>query len=121
MSTIFKVEEAEKIVQEGVYTMRWFASKHEGATKFRVVQYDYEPNWSTNKTHLHKERESVYIIQGGLAKVHLNDKVHSLEAGMVVYLSPGDVHGIVGSGPEGFQMIEVWAPVEPDIVYFEDG
>lgn len=121
MSKIFNVEEAEKIILEGAYTMRWFASKHEGATKFRAVQYDYEPNWSTNNTHLHKARESVYIIQGGLAKVHLNGEVHSLGEGMIVYLSPGNVHGIVGSGPEGLQMIEVWAPAEPDIVYFEDG
>jgi quercetin dioxygenase-like cupin family protein len=121
LSKIFKVEEAEKLVKEGVYTMSWFASKHEGAKHFRAVQYDYEPNWSTNVTHLHNMRESVYIILEGLAKVHLNGEIHELGAGMVVYLSPGDVHGVVGSGPDGLKMIEVWAPVDQDIVYFEDG
>ena len=78
VSKIFKIEEAEKMEKDGAYTMRWFTSKYEGAEKFRAVQYDYEPNWSTNMTHMHKERESVYIILEGLAKVHLNGKVHEL-------------------------------------------
>ncbi len=121
MSKIFKIDEAEKMVQEGVYTMRWLASKHEGAMNFRAVQYEYEPNWSTKKTHLHNARESVYIILDGLAKVHLNGEEKELGAGTAVYLSPGDVHGIVGSGPEGLKMIEIWAPIDPDIVYFENG
>jgi quercetin dioxygenase-like cupin family protein len=121
LSKIFKIDEAEKLVQEGVYTMSWLASKHEGAMNFRAVHYEYEPNWSTKKTHLHKARESVYIILEGLAKVHLNGEEHELGAGNVVYLSPGDIHGIVGSGPDGLKMIEVWSPVDPDIVYFEDG
>jgi quercetin dioxygenase-like cupin family protein len=121
VSKIFKIEEADKMVKDGVYTMRWFASKYEGAEKFRAVQYDYEPNWTTNMTHLHTERESVYIILEGLAKVHLNGEVHELGPNTVAYLSPGDIHGVVGSGPKGMKMIEVWAPIEPDIVYFEDG
>jgi quercetin dioxygenase-like cupin family protein len=121
LSKIFKLEDAEKMVQEGVYTMKWLASKNEGAEKFRAVHYDYEPNWSTNRTHLHKARESIYIILEGLAKVHLNGETHELGPGTVVYLSPGDIHGIVGSGPEGLKMFEVWAPIDQDIVYYEDG
>lgn len=121
MSKIFKLEEAETIVQDGAYTMKWLASKHEGAKNFRTAQYVYEPNWSTNRTHLHNARESIYIILDGLANVHLNGETHELGAGMVVYLSPGDIHGVVGSGPEGLKMIEVWAPVDPDVIYYEDG
>lgn len=121
VSKIFKLEEAEKMKQEGVYTMSWLASHHEGAKNFRAVHYEYESNWSTNKTHLHHARESVYIILAGLAKVHLNGELHELGASMVAYLTPGDIHGIVGSGPDGLKMIEVWSPVDPDIVYFEDG
>lgn len=121
MSRIFKLADAEKVVQEGIYTMRWLASSHEGAERFRAVHYEYEPNWSTSRTHLHRARESVYIVLDGLAKVHLNGETHELEAGAVAYLSPGDIHGVVGSGPEGLKMVEVWAPVEQDIVYFEDG
>ena len=115
------VEEADKMVQEGVYTMYKLASKELGSKNFRVVQYDYESNWSTNKTHFHHKRESIYIILEGSAKVHLKGEVHELGAGSVVYLSPGDVHGVVGSGPDGLKMIEAWAPIDPDIVYYEDG
>ena len=101
--------------------MSWMASSKEGAKNFRAVHYSYEPNWFTKKTHLHKARESVYYILEGLAKVHLNREVHELGPGTVVYLSPGDIHGIVGSGPSGFKMIEIWSPIDPDIVYYEDG
>jgi len=117
LSRIFRIEEAEKITEEGVYTMRWLASHHEGAQHFRAVQYEYVPNWSTEQVHLHRTTESVYIILEGSARVHLNGEEHELGPGTVVYLSPGDVHGVVGSGPEGLKMIEVWAPVDPDIVY----
>ena len=121
MSRIFNLADAEKVEREGVYTMRWLASSHEGAERFRAVHYEYEPNWSTNMTHLHRARESVYIVLDGLAKVHLNGETHELEAGAVAYLSPGDIHGVVGSGPRGLRMVEVWAPAEQDIVYFKDG
>ena len=121
LSKIFNISQAEKRVEEGVYTMSWLASSKEGATNFRAVQYTYEPNWVTNKTHLHRARESVYYILEGLAKVHLNGEVHELGPGTAVYLSPGDIHGIVGSGPFGFKMVEIWSPIDPDIVYFEDG
>lgn len=44
-----------------------------------------------------------------------------LESGMIAYLSPGDKHGVIGSGPDGFKMIEAWAPQDPDMTYYENG
>lgn len=31
------------------------------------------------------------------------------------------MHGVTGSGPEGLKMIEVWAPQDLDVTYYEDG
>ena len=97
------------------------AGKDLGAKNFTTVMYEYEPNWTTKRMHTHDARESIYIILEGLAKVHLNGEEHELGPGMVVYLSPGDMHGVIGSGPEGMKMIEIWAPQDPDITYYEDG
>ena len=120
MSKIFKIDEVETAEWEGVCTMRWIASSKE-AKHFRFVHYTYEPNWSTNKTHLHNSRESAYYILEGSARVHINGEETVIGPGTAVYLSPGDIHGVVGAGPEGLVMLEVWAPVDPDIVYYEDG
>jgi len=121
LSKIFKATDASTYVNEGVYTMYRLAGKDVGAKNFTTVMYDYAPNWSTKRRHTHDARESIYIILEGLAKVHLNGEDHELGPGMVVYLSPGDMHGVTGSGPEGLKMIEVWAPQDPDVTYYEDG
>ena len=121
MSKIFKTTDADVYENEGVYKMYWLAGKPLGAKNFTTVMYDYEPNWSTKRRHTHDARESIYIILEGLAKVHLNGEDHELGPGMVVYLSPGDMHGVIGAGPEGLKMIEVWAPQDPDVTYYEDG
>ena len=121
VSKIFNVEEAPVYENEGVYKMYVLAGKQLGAKNFTAVMYDYEPDWTTKTTHIHDARESVYVILEGKARIHLNGEEHELEAGKVVYLSPGDMHGVIGSGPEGLKMIEVWAPQDPDITYYEDG
>ena len=87
--------------------MRWIAGR-EDAKHFRFVHYTYEPNWSTNKTHLHHARESAYYILEGSALVHINGEETMIGPGAAVYLSPGDIHGVVGAGPEGLVMLEVW-------------
>jgi len=121
MSKIFKATNASTYVNEGVYKMYRLAGKGQGAKNFTTVMYDYEANWSTNRRHTHDARESIYIIMEGLAKIHLNGVDYELGPGMVVYLSPGDMHGVIGSGPNGLKMIEVWAPQDPDVTYYEDG
>jgi hypothetical protein len=37
-----------------------------------------------------------------------------LKPSMSVFLSPGDVHGIVSTGAVAFKMIEVYSPIDPD-------
>ena len=121
MSKIIKMEEAPTEPWEGVCMMRWIASSKVDAKTLRFVHYTYEPNWSSNMTHLHHQRESAYYILEGKALLHINGEEKWIEPGTGVYLKPGDKHSIVGAGPEGMKMLEVWAPADPDIVYFRDG
>jgi quercetin dioxygenase-like cupin family protein len=121
MSKIFKVKEARKSTNPGVSDMYWLADKELGATNFTAVEYEYKPNFSTKRVHYHERRESAYIVLEGEAKVHLNGDEHTLHPGDVAYLSPKDIHGVIGSGSKGLKMIEIWSPQEQDIVYLEDG
>jgi mannose-6-phosphate isomerase-like protein (cupin superfamily) len=121
LSKIIKINKAETAEWEGVCTMRWIASSGVDAKHLRFVHYTYDPDWSTKRTHLHHERESAYYILEGKALVSINGEETWIGEGEAVYVSPGDIHGIVASGPEGMKMLEVWAPVAPDLVYYEDG
>ncbi|MCX6648375.1 MAG: cupin domain-containing protein [Candidatus Bathyarchaeota archaeon] len=121
MSKIFKVKEARKFTNPGVSDMYWLADKELGASKMMAVLYEYQPNFSTKRVHYHERRESAYIVLDGEAKIHLNGEEHLLHSGDAAYLSPKDIHGVVGSGPRGLKMIEIWAPQDQDIVYLEDG
>ncbi len=121
MSKIFKIKEAKQTKWGDISTMYMIAGSDLGTKKFTAVMYDYNPNFSTKRTHYHVNRESAYIILEGEAKIHLNGEEHTLHAGEAAYLSPKDVHGVVGTGPEGLKMIEIWAPQDEDIVYLEDG
>ncbi len=121
MSKIFKIKDAKSSTLAGVSTMYWLVNSDLGAKKFNAVMYEYQPNFSTQRTHYHEARESAYIVLEGEAKIHLNGKEHLLHAGEAAYLSPKDVHGVIGTGPKGLKMIEIWAPQDQDIVYLEDG
>ena len=66
-----------------------------------AVLNDYQPNFSTKRVHYHKRRESTYIVLDGEAKIHLNGEEYLLHQGDVAYLSPKDIHGVVGSDPKG--------------------
>ena len=119
MSKIFKLDEAEKVESKGERTMYWLVSQALGASRMRVVVYDFQPNQTFDKVHYHNDRESVYFILEGEAIVHLNGEEHVLGPNMVAYLSTKDIHGVVGTGAKGLKMLEAWAPVEQDTTYLE--
>lgn len=121
MSKIFNLSEARKVETPGVSKTYWLVDKEVGATKMSAVMYEYEPNVRLTRVHYHVNRESAYLILEGEARIHLNGKDHVLGPNNVVYLAPGDIHGIVGTGSEGLRIIEVWSPVDRDIVYPEEG
>ena len=120
MSKIFKVKDARKTSSPGVSDTYWLVDKDVGATKLMVVLYEYHPDFNTKRIHYHENRESAYIILEGEARIHLNGKEHLLHPGDVAYLSPKDIHGVVGSGPSGLKMVEIWAPQDRDVIYLED-
>lgn len=110
MSKIFKVKDAKKATNPGVSDMYWLVDKDVGAARMMAVLYEYQPSFSTRRVHYHERRESEYIVLEGEARVHLNGEKHLLHEGDTAYLSLKDVHGVVGSGPKGLKMIEIWAP-----------
>jgi quercetin dioxygenase-like cupin family protein len=120
MSKIFKLTEARTVETVGVSKTRWLVDRELGATKMMAVLYEYEPNLEMKKLHYHVNRESAYLILEGEAKIHINGKEHIVGPGNFVYLSPKDIHGVVGTGRAGLKYLEFWSPMESDVVYINE-
>jgi len=120
MSRIFKLTDARTVEEVGISKTRWLVDRELGATKMMAVLYEYEPNLKMNKLHYHANRESAYFILEGEAKIHLNGNEYNVGPGNFVYLSPKDIHGVVGTGNEGLKYLEFWAPLESDVVYINE-
>ena len=108
------LRDASKNEVPGLRTIHKFIDEGMGAKYFGVQMVEYESEISTTKVHFHEKRESAYIILEGEGTMKLNGIDYELGPGMVVYLSPSDLHGIVGTGSDGLTMIEVWSPLGTD-------
>jgi quercetin dioxygenase-like cupin family protein len=117
MSKIYSIEEAHMEVSPGVRTLTALVGKRTGNEKVAAIIVVYESGVEPGGIHYHTSRESAYIALEGSATIELNGEEHKISAGTVVNITPGDTHGFVRIGPEGFKMIEVWAPLDPDVVY----
>lgn len=114
MSKIFEFKDAPHTKTVGRGTTHRLVNESMGAQRIGVMQVDLEPEMTATGVHYHKNRESVYIVLQGSATLMLNGTEHHLKANMVAFLSPGDRHGITSTGKEGFKMIEVYSPLDPD-------
>ena len=113
------LSDASKNEVPGFRTVHKFIDEGMGAEHFGVMRVEYESEISTTKVHFHEKRESAYIILDGGGSMKLNGVDYELGPGMVVFLSPSDRHGIVGTGPDGLKMIEVWSPLGKDRIDVE--
>ncbi|MBL7080122.1 cupin domain-containing protein [Candidatus Bathyarchaeota archaeon] len=120
MSKIYSVEEAHRIVDPGVRTVTALMGKGTGNEKIAAIIVEYEPGVEPGGIHYHEGRESAYIVLEGSATIMLNGEEHEIKAGTVVNITPGDAHGFVRIGTDGFRMIEVYAPLDPDMIYVDE-
>lgn len=116
MSKIFEFKDAPHTKTVGRGTTYRLINESVGAQRIGVMLIDLEPEMTTTGVHYHRNREAAYIVLQGSATLMLNGTEHHLKANMVVFLSPGDRHGITSTGKEGFKMIEVYSPLDPDRV-----
>ncbi len=84
-----------------------------GAKSMGVSLNELEPNMKTTTgIHSHKSRESAYIVLEGSATMHLNGTEHLVKPNTVIFIPPGDKHGITSTGKEGVKFFISWADLE---------
>ncbi len=116
MAKIFEFKDAPTTKIPGMGTTYRLVNEDIGAERTGVMLVELEPGIKSTGIHYHKNRESVYIVLQGNATLMLNGTEYRLKPKTVVFLSPGDKHGITSTGRRLFRMIEVYSPLEPDRV-----
>lgn len=114
LAKFFKVKEAPKTSVAGRGTTYRLINETMGAARMGVMIVELEPDMESTGVHYHEKREAAYIVVRGTATMLLNGVEQQLHPNLVVYIPPGDTHGIIRTGKEGFKMIEVYSPLEPD-------
>ena len=90
-------------------------NKEIGAEKIGVTLIDIEPGFEIEAhIHYHKKKEQAYIVLEGNATVVVNGTKHHVKPNTVIFLSPGDEHGIISGGENGCKILEVFSPLEPN-------
>ena len=120
MSKIYRIEEAYREVNPGVRTLTALVGRRTGNEKVAAIIVEFKPGAEPGGIHYHERRESAYIALEGSATIMLNGEEHEITAGTVVNIKPGDPHGFVKVGQDGFKMIEVFAPLDPDMIYVDE-
>ena len=87
-----------------------------GSEKLGAALINAPPNAEFGGIHYHRQREMIFFVVEGAVTLELNGKEHTLHANTLVLISPGELHGIVRAGKEGFKILEVYTPQGPDRV-----
>ncbi len=120
MSRIYSIEEAPRDVDPGIRTVMSLVGSKTGNEKVAALIVEFVAGAEPGGIHYHERRESAYIGLEGNATISLIGEEHELTAGTVVNITPGDTHGFVKVGPDGFRMFEVYAPLGPDIIHVDE-
>ena len=114
MAKIFKVQDAPKSVVTGRGTTYRLVNETMGAERLGIMIIELEPNMEAWGVHYHEQREATYVVVDGSATLLLNGVEQQLTPNTVVFIPPGDHHGIIRTGKNGFKMVEVYSPLDPD-------
>jgi mannose-6-phosphate isomerase-like protein (cupin superfamily) len=79
------------------------------------------PGIRHGRYHYHEKREGIFVIISGKARMKVEGKEYPIEAGDIIYLSPGEKHTITNESGKEFRFMEFftnppheadWIPVE---------
>jgi quercetin dioxygenase-like cupin family protein len=83
--------------------VRWLIGERQGAPNFAMRQFEIAPGGHTPR-HQHDYEHEIYVLEGSGAAVE-GDRLHPLQAGDVVYVSPGDIHQFRNTGDVPLKML----------------
>ena len=79
------------------------------------------PGSGPGPTHFHQQAENLYWVLEGRLEVTVDDDVHVLERGDILFIPPGVIHATRNGGEVVSRFIEIYAPPGPDFHIVEPG
>lgn len=89
-------------------------------SNFAIVQFQAGQDF---KAHYHNIMEENFFILEGKVDIYVDGKKHSLSAGQLIHIEPGEVHYVVNNYDGPVKMISTLAPyqevdkIEVDVKY----
>lgn len=115
MVKIFNLQDAPKeISSDGKKTVIWITDVI-NAKDVGVIMLKAQPNKEITPYHYHSKRWSIHIVLNGTAIALLEGKRHQVGPNTVIYTPSGERHKLI-VGNEEFKAIEIFSPLEPDLV-----
>ena len=84
-------------------TVRWLMDEKQGAPNFAMRQFEVAPGGYTPR-HSHPYEHEVFVLEGA-GVVFEGDTEHSLKAGDVVLVVPGEVHQFRNTGDKPLRFL----------------
>ena len=108
MKLIYRLEEL--IPQIKVSPEEDVAMLELARSQFQSTHFVYMPPGRKIRPHFHREREEVYVILDGKARLRLGDEYVEVGEGYVAYVPRGTVHAAESIGAEPLMLIFVSTP-----------
>ncbi|MCX6803742.1 MAG: cupin domain-containing protein [Candidatus Diapherotrites archaeon] len=77
------------------------------------VEIDYFAK-APDKQHSHKKINEYYIVTKGSFEILINEKRLSVKKGQVLFVEPGEVHGIIKTSPNLKCFLIKWPSIKDD-------
>ena len=111
MATILNVNREGKPLAMGDTITNIIVSREIGARHVTVNYTRYEPG-DEFPQHVHEESEDVLFVFTGSGWLKKGERMTPIQAGDVIFVRPGEVHGVV-AGPSGMAILGCQAPPDP--------
>ena len=111
MATILNVNRDGKPLAMGETFTNVIVSREIGARHVAVNYTRYEPG-DEFPQHVHEESEDVLFVFTGSGWLKEGERMTPIQAGDVIFVRPGEVHGVV-AGPSGMAVLGCQAPPDP--------
>jgi mannose-6-phosphate isomerase-like protein (cupin superfamily) len=68
------------------------------------------PGGPNGKLHRHTKADNVYIVKSGEGRLRIEDTVHTVRPGQVIYIPAGTRHSLSNVSDDLFEIFEIYAP-----------
>jgi mannose-6-phosphate isomerase-like protein (cupin superfamily) len=87
-----------------------------GAVKIKADRIIYHPG-DTAAKHYHTDCHHLFYILEGEGIIHVDSGSYLLKPGMVVVVSPNEVHAFENQSSDNFSFVEFWAPPPKETIW----